>query len=227
VLQTKSSIPAGLSPLVYAYVVDCAPASPYAHSSSTHRFPDERKPSEATPLRLRVQRHLRSLVWVWVWGWDWIRWHTSPRTRSPSSLHPPFTHCPCPPRSLVCGEPSPHRPRLVVSRSTCPPRSSSPHAHSFVLGTAVINNNKVNRTGSLQSGGVEDQPQYPGLRHSASPSARSFSRSPSPLPHSFTQYPSPPSSLVRDGQTSPHRPRLVVSRSTCPPPPPPPTRTAL
>ena len=24
--------------------------------------------------------------------------------------------------------------------------------------------------------------------------------------------------LVRDGQTSPHRPRLVVSRSTCPPP---------
>jgi hypothetical protein len=37
------------------------------------------------------------------------------------------------------------------------------------------------------------------------------------------QSPSPPRSLVRDGQTSPHRPRLVVSRSTCPPisPPPP------
>jgi hypothetical protein len=34
---------------------------------------------------------------------------------------------------------------------------------------------------------------------------------------------SPPRSLVCDGQTSPHRPRLVVSRSTCPPisPPPP------
>jgi len=33
---------------------------------------------------------------------------------------------------------------------------------------------------------------------------------------------------VRDGQTSPHRPRLVVSRSTCPPlSSPPPTRTAL
>ena len=47
----KSSIPAGLSPLcVYAYVVDCAPASPYAYSSSTHRFPDERTPIEATPL---------------------------------------------------------------------------------------------------------------------------------------------------------------------------------
>jgi hypothetical protein len=35
---------------VYAYVVDCAPASPYAYSSGTHRFPDERTPIEATPL---------------------------------------------------------------------------------------------------------------------------------------------------------------------------------
>jgi len=69
----------------------------------------------------------------------------------------------------------------------------------------------------LQSGGVEDQPQYPGLWHSGSPSARSFSRSPSTSPPSFAQYPSPPRSLARDGQTSPHRPRLVVSRSTCPP----------
>jgi hypothetical protein len=40
----------------------------------------------------------------------------------------------------------------------------------------------------------------------------------------FTQYPSPPRSLVRDGQTSPHRPRLVVSRNTCPPLSPPPPR---
>ena len=46
----KSSSPAGLYPPVYAYVVDCAPASPYAYSSSTHRFPDERTPIEATPL---------------------------------------------------------------------------------------------------------------------------------------------------------------------------------
>ena len=47
----KSSSPAGLFlPLVYAYVVDCVSASPYAYSSSTHRFPDERKPIEATPL---------------------------------------------------------------------------------------------------------------------------------------------------------------------------------
>ena len=48
--SSKSSSPAGLFPLVYAYVVDCAPASPYAYSSSTHRFPDERTPIEATPL---------------------------------------------------------------------------------------------------------------------------------------------------------------------------------
>ena len=88
------------------------------------------------------QRHLRSLVWVGVRVWDWIHSHTPPRTRSPSSRHPPFTHYPFPPRSLVCGgQPSPHKPRLVVSHSTCPPLSSSPHAHSFVLGTAVINNN--------------------------------------------------------------------------------------
>jgi hypothetical protein len=94
--------------------------------------------------RLRLfQRHLRSLVWVWVWVWDGIHSHASLRTRSPSSHHPPFTHYSFPPRSLVCGgQPSPHKPRLVVSHSTCPPLSSSPHAHSFVLGTTVINNNK-------------------------------------------------------------------------------------
>jgi hypothetical protein len=93
--------------------------------------------------RLRLfQRLLRSLVWVWVWVWDWIHSHTSPRTRSTSSRHPPFTHNPFSPRSLVCGgQTSPHKPRLVVSHSTCPPLSSSPHAHIFVLGTAVINNN--------------------------------------------------------------------------------------
>jgi hypothetical protein len=35
---------------VYVGVVECAPASPYTQSSSTHRFPDERTPIEATPL---------------------------------------------------------------------------------------------------------------------------------------------------------------------------------
>jgi hypothetical protein len=45
---------------------------------------------------------------------------------------------------------------------------------------------------------------------------------PSPPPPSFTQSPSPPRSLVCDWQTSPHRPLLVFSRSTCPPISPPP-----
>jgi hypothetical protein len=35
------------------------------------------------------------------------------------------------------GQTSPHRPRLVVSRSTCPPLS--PSENSFIIGTAVIN----------------------------------------------------------------------------------------
>jgi hypothetical protein len=135
----KPSSPPGLSTLVYVYVVDRAPASPYTYSSSTHTG----FPMSAHLLRLRLfQRHLWSLVWVWVWVWDWVHWHTSPRTRSPSSRHPPSTHHPFPPRSLVCGgQTSPHKPRLAVSHSTCPPLSSSPHAHSFVLGTAIINNN--------------------------------------------------------------------------------------
>jgi len=83
------------------------------------------------------------------------------------------------------------------------------------------------RTRGSQSGGVEDQPQCPVLWHSSSPSARSLSRSPSPSPPSFTQPPSPPRSLVCNRQSSAHKPRLVVSRSTCPPLPPAPTRTAL
>jgi hypothetical protein len=73
------------------------------------------------------------------------------------------------------------------------------------------------RTRSGQSGGITDQPQCRGLWRSSSPSARSLLRSPSSPPPSFTQSPSPPRSPVRDGHTSPHRPRLVVSRSTCPP----------
>ena len=47
--------------------------------------------------------------------------------------------------------------------------------------------------------------------------ARSFTRSPSSPPPSFTQSPFPPRSLMREGQTNPHRSRLVVSRSACPP----------
>jgi hypothetical protein len=62
-----------------------------------------------------------------------------------------------------------------------------------------------------------DQPHPRLSKCSHTSLARSLSRSPSSPPPSFTEYPSPPRSLVRDGQTSPHRPRIVVSRSTFPP----------
>jgi hypothetical protein len=54
----------------------------------------------------------------------------------------------------VCGgQPSPHKPRLVVSHSTCPPLSSSPLPHSFVLGTTVINTH----TESVEGWGNSEQ----------------------------------------------------------------------
>ena len=64
----------------------------------------------------------------------------APPLHAPSRTPPPsFTQSPYPPRSLVRdGQTHPHRPRLVVSHSTCPPLSSPPHAHSFVIGPAVI-----------------------------------------------------------------------------------------
>jgi len=83
------------------------------------------------------------------------------------------------------------------------------------------------RTGGCQSGSVAGQPQCPRMWHSSNPNARSLSHSPSAPPPSFTQSTYPPRSLVCDGQTSPHRPRLVVSRSTCPPLSSPPPREQL
>ena len=41
------------------------------------------------------------------------------------------------------GQTHPHRPRLVVSHSTCSPLSSSPPANSFVIGLAVINTHRI------------------------------------------------------------------------------------
>jgi hypothetical protein len=55
---------------------------------------------------------------------------------------------------------------------------------------------------------------------------RSFTRSSSRHPP-FTQYTFPSRSLVCDGQTSPHMPRLVVPHSTCPSLSPSPPRTQL
>jgi hypothetical protein len=73
------------------------------------------------------------------------------------------------------------------------------------------------RTGSRQGSSVAGQPQCPRLWHRSTPHARSILHSPSAPPPSFTQSPYPPRSLVRYEQTHPHRPRLVVSHSTCPP----------
>ena len=73
------------------------------------------------------------------------------------------------------------------------------------------------RTGSCQGSSVARQPQCPRLWHRSIPNARSISHSPSAPPPSFTQSPYPQRSLVCDEQTHPHRPRLVVSHSTCPP----------
>jgi hypothetical protein len=56
---------------------------------------------------------------------------------------------------------------------------------------------------------------------------RSFTRSSSSRHPPFTQYPFPSRSLVRDGQTSPQMPRLVVPHSTCPSLSPSPPRTQL
>jgi hypothetical protein len=71
-------------------------------------------------------------------------------SRAPLLLPPPsFTQSPFPPRSLVRdGQTSPHRPRIVISRSTCPPLSPFPHANSFIIGTAVINTT-TNKRNSL------------------------------------------------------------------------------
>jgi hypothetical protein len=97
-------------------------------------------------------------------------WHSStPNSRflshSPSDPPPSFTQSPyryrfcfcknnkrtiiITPRSLVRDEQThPHRPRFVVSHSTCPPLSSSPHAHSFVIGPAVIKHTRSSASGS-------------------------------------------------------------------------------
>jgi hypothetical protein len=77
-------------------------------------------------------------------------------TDSVTSHQPPWsfgfdsqTRAP-PPRSLVRdGRTSPHRLRLVVSCSTCPPIYPPPHANSFVLGPAVINTHTFRRLESL------------------------------------------------------------------------------
>jgi hypothetical protein len=94
-------------------------------------------------------------------GWDQIpRWaggwactsHPGVLGSIPKREEPGKTGAPCikvPGSSRVpvrAGQTHPHRPRLVVSHSTCPPLSSSPHAHSFVIGPAVIKQHELRST---------------------------------------------------------------------------------
>jgi hypothetical protein len=105
------------------------------------RFPNERNQGkQAHPvLKYRVPHGSHGFGFGSGFGIGFTLTHLLARA---PLRHPPFTPQPFPPRSLVCGgQPSPHKSRLVVSHSTCPPLSSSPHTHSIVLGTAVINNN--------------------------------------------------------------------------------------
>ena len=90
-----------------------------------------------------------------------MRGNTPPTTRSPPHRSRPTGDPPnrqpatvgeeergMTPSLVRDGQTSPHRPRLVVSRSTCPPISPLPHASSFVLGPAVINTHTISSPGS-------------------------------------------------------------------------------
>ena len=78
---------AGLSfPVVCVGVVECASASPYTYS--THMFPDERTPIEATPLSATSVELGLGLGLGLAVVWDWV--HTPPHTLlsfSPPSFH--------------------------------------------------------------------------------------------------------------------------------------------
>ncbi len=79
-------------------------------------------------------------------------------SHSPSAPPPSFTQSPYPPRSLVRDDQThPHRPRLVVSHSTCPPLSSSPHANSFVIGPAVIKHTHTQKQNTFVSKNLSDE----------------------------------------------------------------------
>jgi hypothetical protein len=134
-----------------------------------------------------------------------------------------------PPRSLVRdGQPSPHRPRLVVSRSTCPPISPPPHVNSFVLGPAVINTHTSvwwsapPWVGSISPDGWDQIPRWAGgwacTSHPGVLASIPKREEPGKTGrHPVLKYRVPHGSqrsLVCGGQPSPHKPRLVVSHST-------------
>ena len=109
--------------------------------------PAELRPKQAHTLSLSTQAPKTTATASWFSRNSTASMRHSSETRFPprrlpalkTTPPPPFTQYLSPPRSLVRdGQTSPLRPRLVVYRSTCPPLSPSPHANSFVIGTAVI-----------------------------------------------------------------------------------------
>jgi len=164
----KPSSPAGLSTLVYAYVVDRAPASPYTCSSSTHRFPDERTPIEAKPLSATSADLGLSLGLSLGLG---------------SLAHFTSHALPLEDRSR-CGQNAQHsRPLLTIFRvgRWASVFVSLPHFRlCFRLRVCLRYLHTVQSlwTRGGQSGGVTDQPQCRRLWHSSRPSARSLTRSP-------------------------------------------------
>ena len=70
-------------------------------------------------------------------------------TRARTHTHTMMIRIPISSNLVREGQTSPHRLRLVVSRSACPPLSPSPHANSFVIGTAVANTHTINFLNTL------------------------------------------------------------------------------
>jgi hypothetical protein len=80
-------------------------------------------PAVCHPVRLLRQAGTRARQASASWAYQSARPARPSRLCLPRSS-PPALSPPSPPRSLVCdGQTSPHRPRLVVSRRTCPPLS--------------------------------------------------------------------------------------------------------
>ena len=104
-------------------------------------------------------------------------------------------------------------PAVYVGVVDCATASLSPASSSLTHTRRMDGfcNQNADQLGSLA--GLSFPAVYVGFPMSAHLSRLRLRHSPSTP---FTQYPSPSRSLVRDGQTSPHKPRLVVPNSTCP-----------
>jgi hypothetical protein len=130
-------------------------------------------------------------------GWDQIpRWaggwactsHPGVLGSIPKREEPGKTGAPCvkvPGSSRVPvrdGQTHPHRPRLVVSHSTCPPLSSSPNAHSFVIGPAVIKHTCSSHQRTVRLGGANVD--FRVSRSACAPVGAAPARAPTSLPSS-------------------------------------------